>query len=112
VRISNIPRTNAKQSSKLRCMPAKGTVSSVYLRMHQLANQKERSERELQALSDRTQELVTLIGEVERELVALQSEVARQTTQSEIKTVNVTPRSLFKLQSASGKSYQHMVLDY
>jgi cell division protein FtsB len=93
-------------------MPAKGTASSVYLRMHQIANQKERSERELQALSDRTQELVKVIGELDRELVALQAQATCQTIQSEIKTVNVTPRSLFKLQSASGKSYQHMVLDY
>lgn len=112
MRISSIPRTTARHSAKLRCAPASGSASSIYLRMYQLTNEKERLEKELQTVSDRSQELVKLIGELARELGTLNGEATRQTSQSEVKSITVTPRSLLKLQAASGKTYQHMTIDY
>jgi HPt (histidine-containing phosphotransfer) domain-containing protein len=110
--MSNIPRTTARHSAKLRSAPAHGTASSVYLRMHQLANEQERLEKELINLSDRTQEVVKLIAELQNELGGLSGEASRQLVKSEVRSITITPRSLFKIQSASGKKFDGMSIDY
>ncbi|MDX1977652.1 MAG: hypothetical protein SFT94_08255 [Pseudanabaenaceae cyanobacterium bins.68] len=110
--MSNIPRTAVKHSAKLRSAPVRRGASSIYLRMHQLANQQERLERELQTLSDRTQVVVQLVGELEQELSGLAVEAARQNRQAEVRSVQIRPRDLFKIQAASGKNFHGMTIDY
>jgi predicted nucleic acid-binding Zn-ribbon protein len=110
--MSNIPRFTVKHSAKLRSAPSRGTASSVYLRMHQLANEQERLERELQTLSDRTREVVKQIAELQNELSGLSGEATLKLSQSTVKAVTITPRSLYQIQSASGKKFNGMTIDY
>lgn len=110
--MSNIPRTAVRHSAKLRSAPVRQGASATYLRMHQLANQQERLERELQTLSDRTRVVVQLIGELERELNGLAMEAASKNRQAEVKSVQIRPRDLFQIQAASGKKFDGMSIDY
>jgi septum formation inhibitor MinC len=112
MRMSNIPRLQARNSAKLRSAPARSGASTVYLRMYQLSNEKERLQRELQTLSDRTNQVILSLAELERELATLGSEATRQNIQSEIQVVAVSPRRAYKVRSDSGVNYDGMTIDY
>jgi predicted nuclease with TOPRIM domain len=68
--------SNINAKAKLRSMPRRKTPSAVYIEMHQLANERERLQKELKNLGDRTLEVHQRLQELELNLNTLEAEVA------------------------------------
>lgn len=79
-------------------MPLQKNSSSIYLQLHQVANEKERLKKELQTLHERSQQILQRLDDLERERTKLEAEA----TESGVKLDDSLDRLKADLVSASG----------
>ncbi len=96
---------------KIRSMPLRQTPAAVYIQMHQLANERERLQKELVKLRDRTLQVQQRLGEVELNLTKLESEATEYTIRTDI-SIAVKPSPQAQKITASTKTYNSFVIEY
>jgi len=101
---------------KLRSMPLKKTPSALYIQMHQLANEKERLQKELVRVCDRQQQIVNRLAELDRNLAQLDSEVENSAVSDDMTEAQfvskIKAKPIERIQTTRGVTYESMSIDY
>jgi len=103
----NLPRT-----SRIRSMPLRQTPSAVYIQMHQLANERERLQKELAKLADRTLQVQQRLVEVDMSLNQLEAQATAYTLPVESSLTKVKNSQPLQKVTAANKTYNSFVIEY
>ena len=101
---------------KLRSMPLRKTPSAIYIQMHQLANQKERLQKELVRVCDRKEQIIEHLAQLDRDLAQLDSDIpnnAISVDMTEAQFVNkLKAKPTERIQTVRGGTYESMIIEY
>ena len=88
---------------KLKSLPRRKTPSAIYIEMHQLANERERLNKELIRLGDRTQEIKTRLQELDKDIKNLEVEIGQPIAAT---------KQISEPKSQLNKLYKSLVIEY